>query len=237
MHEPKPIASLSAGLLARKGAARPAMRRQVALSGLNPGFGGHDDLGWNDMGYDVDPHHTLAEETRPGAHGLSPMHGHEPDPEVRNALNDAVERAITDRGAGTGDVDPIVPDAPVPVRAEPPLVHRHFERIAQEIAPAPLPDAAEVVAPPAATPIAVPAATVVPLPVAKAMKQPRARAGTKGSFAFTLRLDPERHLRLRLASASSNRSAQAILVGLLDDLLASQPEIAAFAAQLPVKAR
>ena len=44
--EAKPFASLSSGLLARKGAARPAMRPQ--------GFGqvgnGLEDLGWDDMG-------------------------------------------------------------------------------------------------------------------------------------------------------------------------------------------
>ena len=47
MSEPKAFASLSSGLLARKGAARPAMRPQ--------GFGqlgsGLDDVGWNDMGF------------------------------------------------------------------------------------------------------------------------------------------------------------------------------------------
>jgi hypothetical protein len=47
--EPKPFASLSSGLLARKGAARPAMRPQ--------GFGGQvggglEDLGWDDMGFE-----------------------------------------------------------------------------------------------------------------------------------------------------------------------------------------
>src|SRR5436305_9151166 len=48
MNDPRPFASLSSGLLARKGAARPAMRPQ--------GFGPHngfEDLGWNDMGADV----------------------------------------------------------------------------------------------------------------------------------------------------------------------------------------
>ena len=49
MGEPKAFASLSSGLLARKGAARPAMRPQ--------GFGaqtgaGLEDLGWNDMGFE-----------------------------------------------------------------------------------------------------------------------------------------------------------------------------------------
>ena len=46
--EAKPFASLSSGLLARKGAARPAMRPQ--------GFGqvgnGLEDLGWDDMGFE-----------------------------------------------------------------------------------------------------------------------------------------------------------------------------------------
>src|SRR3546814_14991576 len=56
MGEPKPLASLSAGLLARKGGARPAMRRQPLGSGPAPlNTGGYDDLGWHDMGYDVDP--------------------------------------------------------------------------------------------------------------------------------------------------------------------------------------
>ncbi len=43
MNEARPFASLSSGLLARKGAAKPAMRPQ--------GYGSIEDLGWNDMGY------------------------------------------------------------------------------------------------------------------------------------------------------------------------------------------
>lgn len=42
----KPVASLSSGLLARKGQARPAMRPQ-GFVGMN---GSLEDLGWNDMG-------------------------------------------------------------------------------------------------------------------------------------------------------------------------------------------
>src|SRR5688500_15601193 len=48
--EPKPFASLSSGLLARKGAARPAMRPQGF--GGQMGGAGLDDLGWNDMGFE-----------------------------------------------------------------------------------------------------------------------------------------------------------------------------------------
>ena len=47
MSEAKTFASLSSGLLARKGAAKPAMRPQ----GFGQTGAGLDDLGWNDMGY------------------------------------------------------------------------------------------------------------------------------------------------------------------------------------------
>ncbi len=61
MNAAKPLASLSASLLARKGAARPAMRSQLSLGEDAQGrviaaVGGAspasplDDLGWNDLG-------------------------------------------------------------------------------------------------------------------------------------------------------------------------------------------
>src|ERR1044072_4425423 len=49
MSEPKPFASLSSGLLARKGGARPAMRPQ----GFGQIGGNLEDLGWNDMGFEA----------------------------------------------------------------------------------------------------------------------------------------------------------------------------------------
>ncbi|MFN3554195.1 MAG: hypothetical protein ACK4UL_13890, partial [Novosphingobium meiothermophilum] len=70
----KPLASLSSSLLARKGAARPAMRPQLALGGddaasllsvngaaapaLTRADLALEDLGWNDFGMDQtsDPH-------------------------------------------------------------------------------------------------------------------------------------------------------------------------------------
>ena len=80
--EAKPFASLSSGLLARKGAARPAMRPQ--------GFGqvgnGLEDLGWNDMGFEPpkanetardETHDAFGEDVveHPRAHptGLTPI--------------------------------------------------------------------------------------------------------------------------------------------------------------------
>ena len=51
MGEPKAFASLSSGLLARKGAARPAMRPQ-GFGGQGQSGSGLEDLGWNDMGFE-----------------------------------------------------------------------------------------------------------------------------------------------------------------------------------------
>jgi len=63
--EPKPFASLSSGLLARKGAARPAMRPQ----GFGQGGASLEDLGWNDMGFEAPKPAELARDTGHDAFG------------------------------------------------------------------------------------------------------------------------------------------------------------------------
>lgn len=50
--------------------------------------------------------------------------------------------------------------------------------------------------------------------------------------AFTLRLDAERHLKLRLACTIKGRSAQTLVTQALDNLLADLPDVAEFAAQV-----
>ena len=50
--------------------------------------------------------------------------------------------------------------------------------------------------------------------------------------AFTLRLDHERHLKLRLACTVRGRSAQQLVTDALDALLAQMPEIDTIAAQV-----
>jgi hypothetical protein len=188
MSEPKPLASLTSGLLARKGAARPAMRRQQMLGNLlSDNHATHDDLGWNDMGYDVDPVQAGDSAERHDS-GLSPMAGH-----------DAPPRA---------DVHQLSSDAPMPSPVEPEVVQQ--QRRVQALAAAP------VAGPVAATQTRAP--------------KERAAVGAKGNFAFTLRLDASRHLYLRLASATSNRSAQQIMIKLLDEFVAAQPTLAALAA-------
>lgn len=52
--------------------------------------------------------------------------------------------------------------------------------------------------------------------------------------AFTLRLDTDRHLKLRLASALNNRSAQLIVTEALDAFLTNQPDVEALLQRLPM---
>lgn len=66
----------------------------------------------------------------------------------------------------------------------------------------------------------------------------RASAGRRSALAegrraaFTLRVDAERHLKLRLACAVRNRSAQQLVTEALDQLLDQLPDIAHLAAQV-----
>ncbi|WP_324828324.1 hypothetical protein [Qipengyuania zhejiangensis] len=61
-------------------------------------------------------------------------------------------------------------------------------------------------------------------------RKPAASRGKRA--AFTLRLDQNRHLMLRLACTVRGRSAQQLVTDALDSLLAEMPEIASLAAQV-----
>lgn len=68
---------------------------------------------------------------------------------------------------------------------------------------------------------------------AKPIRQPRRQSALERGqrAAFTLRLDAERHFRLRLASTVKNISAQQLVTEALDALLAELPEIDKMAQQ------
>ena len=153
MADPKPIASLSPTLLARKGGAKPAMRPHVSSLLVNhDALEAHDDLGWNDMGHDP----------------------------------------AQSEHAGGGEVVPIGRDLPEVVRQQ--------------------------------------------RAIASALDDERQSALTQGRrAAFTLRLDAERHLKLRLACTLRGRSAQQLVTEALDKLLGDQPQIADLAAQVVAK--
>jgi len=151
MNEPKPMASLSPSLLARKGGARPAMRPQMAALAVNH----HEDLGWNDMGHEA------------------------PDPSA----------------AALGEVVPIVPETPI-TPAVPEVVRRQRA-------------------------------------IARTVERKRRSALAEGRrAAFTLRVDADRHLRLRLACTLKGCSAQQLVIQALDRLLEDLPEVSDLAARV-----
>lgn len=209
----KPFASLTAGLLARKGAARPAMRRPSLASGVNPMLpvSVQEDLGWNDMGDDA--------------------------PEHRAASSAVAPPPLTMAAALSARLAELPPRAPA--RETPPAVAPVAEEAASPAAAA-APVRAPVSAP---APSSVSRAKKAAPPRAAALSPAGAPAGSKnaannainakaakvaprsGRTAFTLRLDPDRHMRLRLACAISRRSAQRLVTEALDVFLDSHPEL------------
>ncbi len=245
--EPKPLASLSSGLLARKGAARPAMRPQ--------GFGqvgaSLEDLGWNDMGFEppkpaataeADADHDAFGEVIP-AHphnlgGLTPVDSpvHDQQAQLAGRLS-AYTPDDSDEDEDVDDTAEIYdPESEVEADDE-------IEAEAETESKASLEDAAEeAVVPVVASSTDKLVAKLPPAqdsqpqprpsraaPASRRLHAPRAAPGSKAKAAFTLRLDPERHLKLRLACAVDGRSAQMLVTQALDELLASMPELEAMA--------
>jgi hypothetical protein len=229
MGEPKAFASLSSGLLARKGAARPAMRPQ--------GFGGQsgaglEDLGWNDMGFEPpkaalaplrdEDHDAFGDELpeqplRNPISALTPIASpvHDQQAEIANRFAAHDEDGEDDNG------DYIDETAEV------------YDPVAEEGEP--LGDPAPVVVIPQR--VVAPAQATAPAsaPAPARQRVPRSAPGTKGKAAFTLRLDPSRHLKLRLACAVNGRSAQQLVTDALDRLLDGMPELNSMAERAPSK--
>ncbi len=230
MGEPKAFASLSSGLLARKGAARPAMRPQ--------GFGqvgsGVEDLGWNDMGFEPpkpaiapvldEDHDAFGEEIaeQPLRNPIaaltpipSPVHDQQAEIAERFATHD--EDGEDEDGEYVDETaelyDPEAEEAETVEAAEPEVEHE----------PAPV--------------AVIPVGAAAPDPAAAAARprRPRAAPGSKGKAAFTQRRDPSRHLKLRLACAVGGRSAQQLVTAALDQLLESIPELDSMAERAPRK--
>lgn len=181
------FASLSPTLLARKGGAKPAMRPQLAaalgqVSG--PAVAANlEDLGWNDMGEDDEPHNAEVVH-------LTPLpHNEEADEESREA--DAATASLL--------ADP-----------HEPTVKKQQVDLAARIAAEPRP----------------------PVSPARRKSVRKPAAERRNRAAFTLRLDQERHLKLRLACTVKGRSAQQLVTEALDALLERMPDIDSLAAQV-----
>ena len=191
--------------------------------GFGQGAAGLEDLGWNDMGFEppkpsVTPirdadHDAFGEEVddQPRVHptGLTPVHSpvHTQHAEIADRLGvDEPDVFEEDDATGRLEVD------------EAADVFEEFDETAEpfDVEPEPAP---------APTPV-----SILP-PIPRRAPRPRSAPGSKAKAAFTLRLDPERHLKLRLACAVNARSAQQLVTDALDHLLGDMPELESMAAK------
>jgi hypothetical protein len=163
--------------------------------------GNLEDLGWNDMGYEP-PKPAVA-----------------PRDESHDGFGDDVvehPRAVHPTGLTPVGSPVHSQQAEIAGRLNVDDGDEESDETAEPYVPEAQPETLEVVAP-----VAVDAA----VPARRRAPKSRAAPGSKGKAAFTLRLDPERHLKLRLACAVGGRSAQQIVTDALDQLLAAMPEL------------
>jgi predicted DNA-binding protein len=183
----KPTASLSAGLLARKGGARPGQKYMA------------------EPGLEIPERNCVI---RFGASDVTETIVTAPAPDFYEPFAD------NDLPAEHDDIVHIAP-----AQVQPLVVHQapvfHQAPVAFDMHPV---DAAR----PEPQPVEARQHAVA---TAQAVEsKPRRAAGSGSKAAFTLRLDAERHLRLRLLSAHQHRSAQRIVLEAVDRLLAEMFE-------------
>ena len=257
MSEPG-FASLGPTLLARKGGAKPAMRPQLApLVAAEEEIAALadeqlEDLGWNDMGHedgeerdsedgaDVVPINAAVAAGDPAANH---------NPIVRRQQRRLEERVLAD-AVMTGPED--AADAAFEEFGEEYDEAEEFAYTAVEYddeaegydedgeeydEDAEEQDYTPLAAAPAPAPAPAPAsAQVTPLTTRRAPiapSRPAIRpAASERRAAFTLRLDPERHLKLRLAATLQGVSAQVLLTEALDAMLAEFDDLDVIAAHV-----
>ena len=219
MSEPG-FASLGPTLLARKGGAKPAMRPQlpplvqdeaelaaIAEEQL-------EDLGWNDMGGDESADDEGSADIVPiNAAMATNDFANAPGPIVRRQQRRLEERVLADAVmTGPEDREPEYDEAEGEDEA-----YDGGDETVQDFAPLAIAPEATL-----AAPVAAPAVPKRGVPAAKQARR----------AAFTLRLDAERHLKLRLAATMQGVSAQALVTEALDALLAEFDELDVIASHL-----
>lgn len=244
MSEPG-FASLGPTLLARKGGAKPAMRPQLApLVAAEEEIAALadeqlEDLGWNDMGHedgeesdsedgaDVVPINAAVAAGDPAANHNPIVRRQQRRLEER-VLADAVmtgpeaaaDAAFEEFGDESGEAEEFAYTA-VEYDGE----AEGYDEDAEEQEYTPL-AAAPAPAPAQVTPLATRRAPIAP-------SRPAIRpAASERRAAFTLRLDRERHLKLRLAATMQGVSAQVLLTEALDAMLAEFDDLDVIAAHL-----
>lgn len=196
MSDPKPFASLSPTLLARKGGARPAMRPQ--WQPLNPYSTDIpspptddelEDLGWNDMG--EAEHVGSADQADQAQSTVVPFGA--PDEQLQQPpLTGGIPEIVRQQDSLAGQVASNSDHEPSPLI--PLAAHRYARDLAQTAA-------------------------------AKSAAQRRSALSDGRRAAFTLRVDETRHLKLRLACTMQGRSAQQLVTQALDRLFEELPEL------------
>jgi hypothetical protein len=225
-------ASLGPTLLARKGGAKPAMRPQLPVLGESAEVAKLadeqlEDLGWNDMGDDDAEESAIAGVVVPidpetpfdaAAAAASPI--------VRRQQRRLEERVLADA----------VMTGPEDLAAEYDAADDEDSFAANEADYAPLhddePDFADSFGDAGTFADAEPVLATRPVKDTRPARSPLAPASAGRRAAFTLRLDPDRHLKLRLAATMRGVSAQALVTDALDALLAEFEELNVIAARL-----
>jgi len=176
--------------------------------------GNLEDLGWNDMGFEPP----------------------KPSEAPRDADHDAfgepiVEHPVLNGHAGLTPVDSPVHSQHAEIEDRLTTVDEadEVEEAADETAEICDLDGELPEQPVAKAPVLQVVQAPAHIPAPRRSSRQRAAPGSKGKAAFTLRLDPERHLKLRLACAVSGRSAQLLVTDALDQLLGGMPELDAMA--------
>lgn len=202
MNEPRPFASLGPTLLARKGGARPAMRPQLGMFGSLAGSAA------------VAAPEELEDLGWNDMGDDVPMRTVEPlkltpSPTILHSAPaaevDEEDEGELEAAVATAVESAAAVEAFAPVAMPEPAVKQQLRAIAAHLEKQ----------------------EREPRP---ANRRPALEQGRRA--AFTLRLDAQRHLKLRLACTMKNRSAQILLTEALDRFLAEITEIEALAAQV-----
>jgi len=224
------FASLGPTLLARKGGAKPAMRPQLHPIAQSPeeiaalADEQLEDLGWNDMGEDALESGVDDPREHSGGADVVPIL-----PTLSHAPSEAEDEAATTR-------------SPVVRRQQKQLLDRVLADAAmngsegelgeEDDTPARYFDDAEGYGAEIYDGEDETNAAHVPASRTRGnLRKVAARPAGKRA-AFTLRLDTERHLKLRLAATIQGISAQALVTEALDAMLAEFEELDALAARM-----
>lgn len=221
------FASLEPSLLARKGGAKPAMRPQLTHLSEAVGEDELEDLGWNDMGdddafnSDFDGHNAAFAMASADPESAGPASAGPASAGNVFALPPARSNSAHARNAANEDAPGQSSNRNASPAASPLLQRQHGEDSRSDLADAAMP---------------LPASREQDgedlLIQRKLADRSRPRKGrSERRAAFTLRLDAERHLKLRLAATMHNTSAQSLVTDALDSVFAQIKDLDSLAAR------